>query len=123
MLCHSEVLNQVCWRYIGFPKILCKSFHQSICHIWKVKVNAKDLHKHAKREPGGRLSKVAISKIHKLYDPERGLATRRAFPRVLFKNQELHVLKRLMSFTGFAEKEVLVQSFVYSKFNFCPLVW
>ena len=36
---------------------------------------------------------------------------------------ELNVLKRLKSFIGFAEKEVLVQSFVYANFNYCPLVW
>ena len=36
---------------------------------------------------------------------------------------QLNVLKRLKSFIGFAEKEVLVQSFVYSNFNYCPLVW
>ena len=34
---------------------------------------------------------------------------------------QLNVLKRLKSFIGFAEKEVLVQSFVYSNFNYCPL--
>ena len=36
---------------------------------------------------------------------------------------QLNVLKRLKSFTSFAEKEVLVQSFVYSNFNCCPSVW
>ena len=36
---------------------------------------------------------------------------------------QLNVLKRLKSFISFAEKEVLVQSFVYSNFNCCPLVW
>ena len=36
---------------------------------------------------------------------------------------QLNVLKRLKSFIGFAEKEILVQSFVYSSFNYCPLVW
>ena len=36
---------------------------------------------------------------------------------------QLNVLERLKSFIGFAEKEVLVQSFVYSNFNYCPLVW
>ena len=36
---------------------------------------------------------------------------------------QLNVLKRLKSFIGFAEREVLVQSFVYSNFNYCPLVW
>ena len=34
-----------------------------------------------------------------------------------------NVLKRLKSFIGFAEEEDLVQSFVYSNFNYCPLVW
>ena len=36
---------------------------------------------------------------------------------------QLNVLKRLKSFIGFAEREVLVQSFVYSNFDYCPLVW
>ena len=36
---------------------------------------------------------------------------------------QLNVLKRLKSFIGFAEREVLVQSFVFSNFNYCPLVW
>ena len=35
----------------------------------------------------------------------------------------LNVLKRLRSFIGFAEKEVLVQNFVCSNLNYCPLVW
>ena len=33
-----------------------------------------------------------------------------------------NVLKRLTSFIGFEQKKVLVQSFVYSHFNYCPLV-
>ena len=36
---------------------------------------------------------------------------------------QLKVLKRLRSFIGFEQKKVLVQSFVYSNFNYCPLVW
>ena len=36
---------------------------------------------------------------------------------------QLNVLKRLKSFIGFTEKETLVQSFVYSNFNYCPFVW
>ena len=36
---------------------------------------------------------------------------------------QLNVLKRLTSFIGFEQKKVLVQSFVYSNFNYCPLVW
>ena len=36
---------------------------------------------------------------------------------------QLNVLKRLKSFIGFTEKEVLVQSFVDSNFNYFPLVW
>ena len=36
---------------------------------------------------------------------------------------QLNVLKRLRSFIGFEQKKVLVQSFVYSNFNYCPLVW
>ena len=36
---------------------------------------------------------------------------------------QLNVLKRLRSYIGFEERKVLVQSFVYSNFNYCPLVW
>ena len=36
---------------------------------------------------------------------------------------QLNVLKRLKAFIGFTEKQILVQSFVYSNFNYCPLVW
>ena len=36
---------------------------------------------------------------------------------------QLNVLKRLKSFIGFEERKVLIQSFVYSNFNYCPLVW
>ena len=36
---------------------------------------------------------------------------------------QLNGLKRLKVFNGFKEKQILVQSFVYSNFNYCPLVW
>ena len=36
---------------------------------------------------------------------------------------QLNVLKRLKVFIGFKEKHILVQSFVYSNFNYCPLAW
>ena len=36
---------------------------------------------------------------------------------------QLNVLKRPKSFIGFAEREVWVQSFAFSNFNYCPLVW
>ena len=36
---------------------------------------------------------------------------------------QLSVLKRLRSYIGFEQKKVLIQSFVCSKFNYCPLVW
>ena len=36
---------------------------------------------------------------------------------------QLNVLKRLKTFIGFKEKQILIQSFVYSNFNYCPLVW
>ena len=36
---------------------------------------------------------------------------------------QLNVLKRLKSFIGFEERKVLIQSFAYSNFNYCPLVW
>ena len=36
---------------------------------------------------------------------------------------QLNVLKRLKSFIGFEERKVLIQSFVYSNFSYCRLVW
>ena len=36
---------------------------------------------------------------------------------------QLNVVKRLKMFIGFHEKKILVQSFVYSNFSYCPLVW
>ena len=36
---------------------------------------------------------------------------------------QLNVLKRLKTFLGYKEKKVLVESFVLSNFNYCPLVW
>ena len=35
---------------------------------------------------------------------------------------QLNALIRLKSFLGLKEKEVLVNSFIYSNFNYCPLV-
>ena len=36
---------------------------------------------------------------------------------------QLNVLKRLKRFIGSDERKILVQSFVYSNFDYCPLVW
>ena len=36
---------------------------------------------------------------------------------------QLNVLKRSKTFIGFQEKKILVQSFVHSNFDHCPLVW
>ena len=36
---------------------------------------------------------------------------------------QLNFLQRLKSFIGFKEKKVLVQSFIFSNFEHCPLVW
>ena len=36
---------------------------------------------------------------------------------------QLNVLKRLKQFIGFYERRILVQSFLYSNFDYCPLVW
>ena len=36
---------------------------------------------------------------------------------------QLNALIRLKSFLGLKEKDVLVNSFTYSNFNYCPLVW
>ena len=36
---------------------------------------------------------------------------------------QLNALIRIKLFLGLKEKEVLVNSFIYSNFNYCPLVW
>ncbi len=36
---------------------------------------------------------------------------------------QLNVLKRLKKFIAFNERKILVHSFVYSNFDYCPLVW
>ena len=36
---------------------------------------------------------------------------------------QLNVIRRIQKFMGFKEKEVLLNSFVYSNFNYCSLVW
>ena len=36
---------------------------------------------------------------------------------------QLNILKRLKRFIGFETRKLLVQSFVYSNFNYCPIVW
>ena len=36
---------------------------------------------------------------------------------------QLNVLKGIKRFIGFDEKKILVQSFVYSNFDYCSLVW
>ena len=36
---------------------------------------------------------------------------------------QLNALKRLKGHMEFKAKEILVQSFVFSNFNYCPLLW
>ena len=36
---------------------------------------------------------------------------------------QLNALTRLKKFLGFEEKKVLINSYFYSNFNYCPLVW
>ena len=36
---------------------------------------------------------------------------------------QLNVLQRLKAFVGYEERKVLINSFIYSNFNYCPLVW
>ena len=40
-----------------------------------------------------------------------------------FAANQLNTLIRLKSFLGLKEKEVLVNSFIYSNLNYCALVW
>ena len=38
-------------------------------------------------------------------------------------SNHLHKISRLHKYLGFKEKEVLINSFVYANFNYCPLIW
>ena len=38
-------------------------------------------------------------------------------------SNQLNAIGRIQKFMGFKEKEVLLNSFVYSNFNYCPLIW
>ena len=38
-------------------------------------------------------------------------------------SNQLNAISRIQKFMGFKEKEILLNSFVYSNFNYCPLVW
>ena len=38
-------------------------------------------------------------------------------------SNQLNAIGRIQKFMGFKEKEVLLNSFVYSNFNYWPLVW
>ena len=38
-------------------------------------------------------------------------------------NNQLNAIGRIQKYMGFKEKEVLLNSFVLSNFNYCPLVW
>ena len=38
-------------------------------------------------------------------------------------SNQLNAIGRIQKFMGFMEKEILLNSFVYSNFTYCPLVW
>ena len=38
-------------------------------------------------------------------------------------SNQLNAISRLHKYLGFKEKEVLINSFVYANFNYCPLIW
>ena len=38
-------------------------------------------------------------------------------------NQRIHVLTRLSNYTDLIKSEILMNSFIISQFNCCPLVW
>ena len=38
-------------------------------------------------------------------------------------SSQLNAISRIQKFMGFKEKEILLNRFVYSNFNYCPLVW
>ena len=45
------------------------------------------------------------------------------FTLVKKASNQLNAIIRIQKFMGFKEKEILLNSFVYSYFNYCPLVW
>ena len=38
-------------------------------------------------------------------------------------SNQLNAIGRIQKYMGFKEKEILLNSFIYSNFNYCPLVW
>ena len=44
------------------------------------------------------------------------------FTLVKKASNQLNAITRIQKFMGFKEKEILLNSFVYSNFNYCPLV-
>ena len=38
-------------------------------------------------------------------------------------SRQLNALSRIHKYTGFQEMKMLLDSFIFSNFNFCPLVW
>ena len=38
-------------------------------------------------------------------------------------SNQLNAISRLHRYLGFKEKEILINSFVYANFNYCPLIW
>ena len=38
-------------------------------------------------------------------------------------SMQLNVLNRLRAYIGNKETEILINSFIYSNFNYCPVVW
>ena len=38
-------------------------------------------------------------------------------------SNQLNAISRIQKFMGFKEKEILLNSFAYSSFNYCPLLW
>ena len=38
-------------------------------------------------------------------------------------SNQLNAIRRIQKYMGFKEKEVILNSFVLSNFNYCPLVW
>ena len=38
-------------------------------------------------------------------------------------SNQFNIINKLHRYLGFKEKEVLVSSFIYANFNYCPLIW
>ena len=69
------------------------------------------------RHAGDLLGNLPILHLHEI------LACEIDYKLCKSAGNQLNALTRLKSFLGLKERAVLVNSFIYSNFDYCPLVW